>query len=74
MKRKILVLGIASLLFTGCVTRYIEAYKNKNIIYPCTIGCGDKNITPPIGHVYYRGQIMTLQEFNQLINQNIVME
>jgi len=43
-------------------------------IYPCSIGCGDKGITPPKGYVYYQHKLMSLAEFNRITGQQLVIQ
>ncbi len=74
MLRSFCVLG-CMFLFQGCGSEYAEMLPGaKQTIYPCTIGCGDERITPPKGYVYYQRRVMSLDEFNRLTGQNIVMQ
>ncbi|GIT98145.1 hypothetical protein [Sulfurovum sp. TSL1] len=74
MKKQLkIIIGIGTLsvvlLLQGCASYYKDT-----TIYPCSIGCGDKGITPPKGYVYYQNRLMTLSEFNRITNQNIVIQ
>ena len=65
----ILVIGLLmTILLQGCVSLA------DNTIYPCSMGCGNEGITPPIGYVYYQNKLMSLDEFNRITNQNIVIQ
>jgi hypothetical protein len=72
--KKILTVAVLGTLLSiqGCKT--LENTIQPNVIYPCTIGCGDERITPPSGYVYYQNRVMKLSEFNRITNQNIVMQ
>lgn len=76
MRRKnmktILTIGTLLLTLQGCKT--LENAIQPNVIYPCTIGCGNENITPPKGYVYYQNRVMKLSEFNHITHQNIVQQ
>ncbi len=48
------------LLVNGC-TSPSQAFKPQ--VYPCVIGCGNDNLTPPKGYCYYGGKLMPLSEF-----------
>ena len=72
MKKKLTIIALGTLLaIQGCKT--LENAMQPNVTYPCTIGCGNKNITPPKGYVYYQKRVMKLSEFNRITKQNIVM-
>ncbi|CAA6825128.1 MAG: Unknown protein [uncultured Sulfurovum sp.] len=70
---RILGLSVVTVLLSGCVS---SDFMNtgKRTIYPCSIGCGDKRITPPKGYVYYNNRVMKLSEFNRITGQNIVVQ
>ena len=57
------------MILQGCASYYYQ----DNAIYPCTVGGGDENITPPKGYVYYQGRVMKLSEFNRITGQNLVI-
>ena len=65
-----IAIGTAVILMTqqGCVSLV------DNTIYPCSIGCGNEGLTPPMGYVYYQNKLMSLEEFNHITNQNIVIQ
>jgi len=71
---KLLILAFVAgaLLFQGC--RAIEEALQPSVTYPCSIGCGNDNITPPKGYVYYQNRIMSLDEFNRITHQHIIQE
>ena len=72
MKKRVLFLILSTAIFNGC--SFVHELEDVNTIYPCTIGCGNEKITPPKGYVYYNHRIMSLQEFNRITNQHIVMQ
>ena len=43
-------------------------------IYPCSMSCGNENITPPKGYVYYHHRVMSIEEFNEITHQHLVIE
>ena len=65
----IIAIGTITMLMMqqGCVSLA------DNTIYPCSIGCGNEGLTPPKGYVYYQNKLMSLEEFNRITNQNIVI-
>jgi hypothetical protein len=67
MKNSILIIMV-TLSFTGC-----GSYYKDNTIYPYSIGCGNENITPSKGYVYYQKRVMNLSEFNRITGQNLVI-
>jgi len=69
----ILILTTLMLLLQGCVSKEFMNI-GKRTIYPCTIGCGDKGITPPKGYVYYNNRVMRLDEFNRITHQHITIQ
>lgn len=66
---KVTMVGMMVLLLQGCASYYKD-----NTIYPCSIGCGNENITPPQGYVYYQNRVMKLSEFNRITGQNLVIQ
>ena len=69
IKKFTIIIGLLiSMMLQGCALYYQD-----NTIYPCTIGCGNENITPPKGYVYYQKRLMTLSEFNRITGQNLVI-
>ena len=73
MKYNVL-LFIASIIFLSGCSSFTHELADVKTIYPCTIGCGNENITPPKGYVYYEHRVMSLQEFNRITHQHIIME
>lgn len=65
---KIAIAAMMILLMQGCASYYKDT-----TIYPCSIGCGNENITPPKGYVYYQNRVMKLSEFNRITGQNVVI-
>lgn len=73
MKKIMTITTIGTLLaIQGCKT--LEQAIQPDIIYPCSIGCGNERITPPKGYVYYQNRVMKLSEFNRITNQNIIIK
>ncbi len=73
MKYNVLLFISGIVFLSGCSST-IHELADADTIYPCTIGCGNENITPPKGYVYYQGKIMSLAEFNRITHQHIIME
>ena len=67
-KFKIAIGTMMIMILQGC-----GSYYKDNTIYPCSIGCGNENITPPKGYVYYQNRVMKLSEFNLITGQNLVI-
>ena len=63
------VLVAANTLFSGCSEMMPD-----NKIYPCVTGYGDQRLTTPDGYVYFHNRLMTLDEYNKLTGQHLVIE
>jgi len=72
MNRTIKIIG--GVLLTIVLQSCASSNTATTTIYPCSIGCGNDNITPPKGYVYYQNRVMSLKEFNHITNQHIVQE
>ncbi len=69
----ITVAVLTTIVLQGC---FSSDFMNvgKRTIYPCTVACGDKRITPPKGYVYYQDKIMSIEEFNRITHQHLVIQ
>ena len=72
-KIRILLVITTGFIFSGCISSdYINI--GKRTIYPCSIGCGNENMTAPKGFVYYQNRLMSIDEFNRITHQNVYVE
>lgn len=73
MRYKALALVISIMMLQGCSSMVQEAMGTRTI-YPCSMSCGNENITPPKGYVYYHQRVMSIEEFNEITHQHLVIE